>query len=160
VQYVLLCGLQTVCGIESINAFPHLLCSDEALMQLVSYNAQQVRQGSCQRGASKRQGKRFPGSLCPDTLAQNIVKWHLRDMEMVFNGAIRALAKTGVFGAKVTGTADGTDMETAERYTGCGQVTRTVRHGQGRTTGDRGGGQHRPDHLSPIWESRAWAAAA
>jgi hypothetical protein len=126
VQYVLLYGLKTLFGIESINALPPLLFSDEALMQLVGFNAQQVRQGVCQRGATKRQGERPPGPICPDTLAKNIVKWNLRDLEMVFNGAIRALAKAGVFGAKVTGIANGTDLETTERYTGCGQVTRTV----------------------------------
>ena len=127
VQYVLLYGLKTLFGLESINALPRLLFSDEALMQLVGFNAQQVRQGICQRGATTRQGERLPGPICPDTLAKNIVKWHLRDLERVFNGAIRALAKAGVFGAKVTGIADGTDLETTERYTGCGQVTRTVR---------------------------------
>jgi len=127
VQYVLLYGLKTLFGIERINAVPRLLFSDEALMQLVGFNAQQVRQGICQRGATKRQGERLPGPICPDTLAKNIVKWNLRDLEMVFNGAIRALAKAGVFGAKVTGIADGTDLETTEHYTGCGQVTRTVR---------------------------------
>ena len=127
VQYVLLYGLKTLFGIESINALPHLLFSDEAVMQLVGFNAQQVRQGICQRGATKRQGERLPGPICPDTLAKNIVKWNLRDLELVFNGVIRALAKAGVFGAKVTGIADGTDLETTERYTGCGQVSRTVR---------------------------------
>jgi Transposase DDE domain len=127
VQYVLLYGMKTLFGIESINALPNLLFSDEALMQLVGFNAQQVRQGICQRGATKRQGERLPGPICPDTLAKNIVNWNLRDLEMVFNGAIRALAQAGVFGAKVTGIADGTDLETTERYTGCGQVTRTVR---------------------------------
>ena len=127
VQYVLLYGLKTLFGIESMNALPTLLFSDEALMHLVGFNAQQVRQGICQRGATKRQGKRLPGPICPDTLAKNIVTWNLRDLERVFNGAIRALAKAGVFGAKVTGIADGTDLETTERYTGCGQVTRTVR---------------------------------
>jgi Transposase DDE domain len=127
VQYVLLYGLKTLFGIESIHALPRLLFSDEALMQLVGFNTQQVRQGICQRGATKRQGERRPGPICPDTLAKNIVKWNLRDLEMVFNGAIRALAKAGVFGAKVTGIADGTDLETTERYRGCGQVTRTVR---------------------------------
>jgi uncharacterized RmlC-like cupin family protein len=126
VQYVLLYGLKTLFGIESINALPPLLFSDEALMQLVGFNAQQVRQGVCQRGATKRQGERLPGPICPDTLAKNIVKWNLRDLALVFNGAIRALAKAGVLGAKVTGIADGTDLETTERYTGCGQVTRTV----------------------------------
>jgi hypothetical protein len=127
VQYVLLYGVKTLFGIESMNALPSLLFSDEALMQLVGFNAQQVRQGICQRGATKRQGERLPGPICPDTLAKNIVKWNLRDLEAVFNGAIRALAKAGVFGAKVTGIADGTDLETTEHYIGCGQVTRTVR---------------------------------
>jgi hypothetical protein len=127
VQYVLLYGAKTLFGIESINALPSLLFSDEALMQLVGFNAQQVRQGICQRGASTRQGERAPGPLCPDTLAQNIVKWNLRDLEFVFNGAIRALAKAGVFGQKVTGIADGTDLETTARDRGCGQVTRKVR---------------------------------
>jgi hypothetical protein len=32
-----------------------------------------------------------------------------------------------VFGTQVTGIADGTDLETTERYRGCGQVTRQVR---------------------------------
>jgi hypothetical protein len=127
VHYVLLYGLKTLFGIERMNALPNLLFSDEALMQLVGFNAQQVRRGVCQRGATKRQGERTPGPICPDTLAKNIVKWHLRDLEQVFNGAIRALAAAGVFRATITGIADGTDLETTERYTGCGQVTRTVR---------------------------------
>ena len=127
VQYVLLYGLKTLFGIESMNALPPLLFSDEALMQLVGFNAQQVRQGICQRGATKRQGERPRGPICPDTLAKQIVKWNLRDLEAVFNGSIRALAKARVFGTQVTGIADGTDLETTERYRGCGQVTRKVR---------------------------------
>jgi len=127
VQYVLLYGVKTLFGIESMNALPNVLFSDEALMQLVGFNAQQVRQGICQRGSTKRQGERSPGPICPDTLAKNIVKWNLQDLEVVFNGSIRALATAGVFGAKVTGIADGTDLETTACYTGCGQVTRNVR---------------------------------
>jgi hypothetical protein len=127
IQYVLLYSLKTLFGIESINALPVLLFSDEALMQLVGFNAQQVRDGVCQRGAAKRQGERHPGPICPDTLAKNIVRWNLRDLEVVFNGAIRALAKAGVFGKQVTGIIDGTDLETTKHYRGCGQATRTVR---------------------------------
>jgi hypothetical protein len=67
------------------------------------------------------------GPVCPDTLAQNIVKWQLRDLQGVCHGAIRALAKAGICGAKVTGMMDGTDLETPMRYSGCGQVTRPVR---------------------------------
>jgi hypothetical protein len=54
VQYVLLYGLKTLFGIERINALPALLFSDEALMRLVGFNAQQVRDGVCQRGTTKR----------------------------------------------------------------------------------------------------------
>jgi hypothetical protein len=127
VQYILLYGLKTLFGIERINALPSLLFSDEALMPLVGFNAQQVRDGLCQRGTAKRQGERRPGPICPDTLAKNIVKLNLRDLEGMFNGAIRAVAKAGIFGKQVTGMADGTDLETTERYTGCGQVTRKRR---------------------------------
>jgi Transposase DDE domain len=103
------------------------LFSDEALMQLVGFNAQQIRQGVCQRGATKRQGERTPGPITPETLANNIVKLNLRDLESLFNGAIRALAKAGVFAKQVTGIADGTDLATTARYRGCGQVTRKIR---------------------------------
>jgi hypothetical protein len=127
VQDVLLYGVKTWFGIESMNARPPWLCSDEAVLPLVGCKAQQVRQGSCQRGATTRQGERTPGPIGPDTLAKHIVQWNVRELEAVFNGAIRAWAQAGVFGAKVTGIADGTDLETTERYTGCGQVTRKVR---------------------------------
>jgi hypothetical protein len=132
VQYVLLYSMKTLFGMESIKALPSLLFSDEALMQLVGFNAQQVRQGICRRGATKRQGKRLPGPRCPDTLANNIVKWNWRDLEAVFNGASRALAKAGVFDKQVTGIADGTDLETTAHSTGCGQVTRIVRSADAR----------------------------
>jgi Transposase DDE domain len=115
VQYVLLYGRKTLFGIESMNALPALLCSNEALMQLVGFNAQQVRQGD-----------RAPGPTCPDTLAKQILKPNVRGLEAVFNGAIRALVRAGVFGAKVTGIVDGTDLETTERSQGCGQVIRQV----------------------------------
>ena len=51
----------------------------------------------------------------------------MRDRAFVCNGAIRALAKAQSVGAQVTGMADGTDLETTERSTGGGQVTRQRR---------------------------------
>jgi Transposase DDE domain len=101
VQYLLLYGLKTLFGIDSMHALPALLFSDEALMQLVGFNAQQVRHGVCQRGASKRQRPRTEGPICPDTLA-----------------------KAGIFGAKVTGIVDATDLETTAAYEGRGPATR------------------------------------
>jgi hypothetical protein len=124
VQYILLYGLKTLYGVESMNALPPLLFSDEALMRLVGFTAHQVRQGVCQRGAAKRQGPRLEGPICPDTLAENIVKLNLRHLEALFNRVIRALAKTGVLATKVTGIVDATDLETTAQDEGCGQVTR------------------------------------
>jgi Transposase DDE domain len=95
-----------------------------------------VRHGVCQRGAAKRQGPRTAGPICPEALAHNLVKLDLRALEGLFNGVIRALAKAGLFRAKVTGIVDGTDLETTAQYEGCGQVTRqrklTDKHGQVR----------------------------
>ena len=65
VQYVRLCSMKTLLGMESIKALPSLLFSDEALMRQVGFNAQQGRQGICRRGATKRQGERLPGPIWP-----------------------------------------------------------------------------------------------
>ncbi len=61
VQYVLLYSMKTLFGVDSMNALPPVLFSDEALMRLVGFKAQQVRQGVCQRGAAQRQGARPNG---------------------------------------------------------------------------------------------------
>jgi DDE family transposase len=124
VQYVLLYSLTTLFGIESLNALPALLVSDEALMRLVGFNAQQVRHGVCQRGAAHRQGPCTTGPICPDTLAAHLVKLNVRDLEAWCNGVIRGLAKAGVCAAKLTGIVDATDLETTAQYAGCGQATR------------------------------------
>ena len=93
-------------------------------MRLVGFNAHQVRYGVCQRGTAQRQGPRLTGPLGSDALADNIVKLNVRDLDALCNGVIRALAKAGVFAAKVTGIVDATDLETTAAYEGCGQVTR------------------------------------
>jgi hypothetical protein len=154
VQSVLLYGVKTLFGIKSINALPSLLFSDEALMPLVGFNAQQVRQGMCQRGATTRQGARLSGPIGPDTLAKTITKWNLRDLEAVCNGAMGALAKAGVFGAKVTGIAAGTDLETTKHYTGCGQVTRK------RRIEDKQGRVHESEVTVYGWKVLLWIDAA
>jgi hypothetical protein len=55
-------------------------------------------------------------------------------LKVVFNGTIRALAKSGVLGAKVTGIADGTDLD----WITVGRRVHTVRHGQGKRRGPNG----------------------
>jgi hypothetical protein len=82
----LLYGLKTLCVIESRHALPALLCSDEAVMQLVGFTAQPLRPGVYQRGAAQRQRPRTAGPIGPETLANNLVKLDLRDLEVWCNG--------------------------------------------------------------------------
>jgi len=91
----------------------------------VGFNAHQVRHGVCQRGAAHRQGPRTRGPICPEALADNIVKLNLRDLEALFHRVIRALAQAGVWAATVTGLVEATDLETTAPYEGGGQVSRT-----------------------------------
>jgi Transposase DDE domain len=123
-QYVVLYGMKTLLGIEAMNALPALLFSDEAAMRLAGFNAVQMRDGIGQRSHEKRQGNKPPGPICPDTLADNIVKLRLAAMEAFLNGIIQDLAQAGVCARQVTGILDGTDLETTARYEGCGQATR------------------------------------
>jgi hypothetical protein len=123
-QYVLLYGMKTLCGIEAMNALPALLFSDEAAMRLAGFNAVQIREGICRRSHEKRQGDKPPGPICPDTLADNIVKLSLTTMEAFLNGVVQDLATAGIVPRQVTGILDGTDLETTARYEGCGQATR------------------------------------
>ena len=95
-----------------MQALPALGCSDDARMPWVGCKAQQVRHGVCQRGAATRQGARAPGPMCPETLAKPLVRLHLQALESVFHGAMRALARAGVFAAQVTGLVDGSALET------------------------------------------------
>jgi hypothetical protein len=64
-----------------MHALSALVFSDEAMMRLVGFNARQVRHGVCQRGTAQRQWPRTSGSICPDALADNIVKLDLPDLE-------------------------------------------------------------------------------
>lgn len=136
VQSILLYGLKTLFGIASMKAWPELLFRDAASMRLVGFKAHQVRHGVCPRGAAKRQGPRTAGPICPEALANNLVKLDWRALEALCNGALRALSKAGLLRAKVTGSGDGTDLETTAQDEGCGQVTRkrkrTDKHGQVR----------------------------
>jgi hypothetical protein len=108
-----------------MHGLPEWRFSDEASMRWVGVNAQQVRHGVCQRGMATRQGPRQEGPICPEALANNLVKLDLRALEALCNRVIRALAKAGLFRATDTGSVDGTDLETTAQDEGCGQVTRT-----------------------------------
>ena len=125
VQDVLLYSLKTLFGIESMQALPALLFSDEALMRLVGFNAPQVRHGVCQRGAAARQGPRPTGPMGPEAWAENLVQRNLHDLEALCHGVSRALAQAGVLTAQGTGIVEAPARDTTARDAGGGHVTRT-----------------------------------
>ena len=124
VHEVLLYRRKTLLGLARMNALPALRCRDAARMRLVGFTAHQVWHGVCQRGAAHRQGPRTTGPLGPDAVAENLVTLHRRDLEAVVNGAIRALTRTGVLAAQITGLVDATDRETTAQEEGGGHGTR------------------------------------
>ena len=129
-------GLKTLFGLESRHALPALLCSAEALRHLVGVNAQQVRQGVGQRGATKRQGgagsgadlPRYPGPADREAAGAGPGGGLQR-------GDARLGEGWGLWG-EGHGQCGCTDRETTERAQGCGQVTRQVRAGR-RRMGER-----------------------
>jgi len=126
IQSVLHYRLKTLLEIERMHALPSWLCRDGAPMPWVGFKAQQVRHGVGPRRVATWQDEPEAGPISPDTLAQNIVKWQLRDLQGVCYGAIRALAKAGVVGAKVTGMMDGTDRSWRDHHGRCGVVPATA----------------------------------
>ncbi len=122
--YVLRDGLKTLVGLERLQALAEWLVSEAASRRWVGFKAHQVRPGVGPRGAAKRQGPRTAGPIGPQALAHKLVKLDWRALEVLFHGVIRALAKAGLLRAQVTGSVDGTALETTAPSEGCGQVTR------------------------------------
>lgn len=133
IYFVLLYGSRILFGIESMNALPVLLFSNVAVMTLIGFNAQAVRQGTSKRGEAQRTGVRLYALMDPQTLAETICKSSGQELERLFNGTIQGLARYGLFVAEVMVAIDGTPILTTKHFTGCGclSVTATKRTRQG-----------------------------
>ncbi len=123
-QLVLLYFLKTLFGIESMNSLPALLFSCGAAMTLVGFNARQIREGATRRGDDKRKHKEKQGPVSPQTLGKYICQIPVQAMADCYNGCILCLAAAGMFAPLVGVIMDGSDIETTEKYKGCGKVKR------------------------------------
>lgn len=123
-QLIMLYLAKQACGIESMNALPEVLFSNEGAMRLLGFNAYQIRNGVCQRGQWRRQDPDKYGPVCPEMLAANIAKMGHERVEELFNRSIRYIARTGILPKKLTVSLDATDILTTEKYEGCGRVAR------------------------------------
>src|SRR3990170_3718700 len=117
IQFVLLTIMRCVGGVESVLATREVLLTDEALMGLLGFNAAQVQQGSNDRGLSRlTRPVEIRGALSYETVADNIVKVGPEKLAALFNGAIRCLAKQGVFPKRIDVSLDATDDEATPTY--------------------------------------------
>jgi hypothetical protein len=123
-QYVILYMEKVIYGIKHMDSLEELLFSDQSAMRLVGFNAHQVKYGICKRGVSRKKIKDRTGPIIPQTLANNLVKIAVRQMQNFFNNCIKSLAKAKTFPKKLRVVIDGTDIETKKDFPGAGSVTR------------------------------------
>jgi hypothetical protein len=98
-------------------AMREVLLTDEALMGLLGFNAAQVQLGSNDRALSRRTNPvEIRGALSYETVADNIVRAGPEKLSAMFNGAIRCLAKQGVFPKRIDVSLDATDDEATPKY--------------------------------------------
>lgn len=117
IQFVLLTIMRCVGGVQSMLATREVLLTDEALMGLLGFNAVQVHDGANARGLSRRtRPVEIRGAFSFETVADNIVRIDKERLAAMFNGAIRCLAKQGMFPKRIDAVLDTTDDEATPKY--------------------------------------------
>ncbi len=102
IRFVLVTIMRCVGGVASMLATREVLLTDEALMGVVGFNAAQVRDGSNDRGLSRRtRPVEIRGPFSYETVADNIVGVPKENLVALLNGVIRCLAKQGMFPKRI-----------------------------------------------------------
>lgn len=117
IQFVMVVLMRCVGGVQSMLAMRDLLLTDEALMELVGFNAHQVKAGSTKRGLERRTTPvEIRGPFSIDTVADNIVSVGNEQLVKMFNGVIRCLVKQKLLGKNLDVVLDCTDDEATPSY--------------------------------------------
>ncbi len=102
IRFVLVTLMRCVGGVASMLATRDVLLTDEALMGVVGFNAAQVRDGSHDRGLSRRtRPVEIRGPFSYETVADHLVGVPKEKLVALLNGVIRCLAKQGVFPTRI-----------------------------------------------------------
>jgi hypothetical protein len=110
-------------GISSINQVPERLFRDRALLLLIGYSADQLMSGFCQRGYEDKQKP-----MHKNVLADAVEKLTVEELAYILNGAVKELAKQGLFKQSQGHFAlDSSDLEATEHYRGVGKKKVKVR---------------------------------
>lgn len=123
-EFLVLYMLKLIYNIKHMSELDDLLFSNLAAMKLVGFNAYQSKYGVCKRGSFRRKHKEVSGPITAESLAENLIKIPVRQMENFFNNCIKCLAKSKIFPKKLWVIIDGTDIETKPNFQGAGSVTR------------------------------------
>ena len=116
-RFVLFTIMRCVGGVQSMLATHDVLLTDESLMGLLGFNAEQVRNGSNDRGLNRRTlPVEIRGPFSYETAADNLVSIGKDRLAAMFNGVIRCIAKQGVFAKSLDVSLDATDDETTPGY--------------------------------------------
>lgn len=114
---VLFTLMRCVGGVQSMLATHDLLLTDEALMGLLGFNAYQIAHGATARGLGQRTAPvRVRGPFSYETVADNLVAITPAALVELFNGAVRCLARQGVFAKHLDVVLDATDDEATPHY--------------------------------------------
>ena len=111
-------------GVPSMNALPDILFSKVSIMRLLGLKAHMLDNGLCRRGEHKRKDCEPPKPFSPQMLANFIERISPQEIEAFFNKVVNTLARFGAFPKEITAILDGSDLETTEKYEGCGRVRR------------------------------------
>lgn len=107
-------SLKILLGISSMNQVPFLLFREIALLQMIGFTAQEIKEGICNRG----KGKSVP--MHKNTLADMLDRLSEEELSYVLNGAASLLVKKGFLGGE-TFILDATDLPTTEKCQGRGK---------------------------------------
>jgi len=123
--------MRLVAGLRFFHHIDTVLLKSQALMHLVGFNGYQVKQGTSQRGVEKskidwndKNNTKIRGPICPEFISSIIVAVSAKTLERVFNKVINILAENSFFPRKVHALLDASDLESTERCTDRGKVTK------------------------------------
>jgi hypothetical protein len=113
--------VKVLLGLAGMNCVGQTLFRDLALLKLIGYTTEQLRDGFCRRG---KPGKQKP--LHKNVLADAVEKLTADEVSYILNESVKRLAAQGLF-AESRGhfALDGSDLETTPRFKGCGAKTVT-----------------------------------
>jgi len=115
--------VKVLLGLSGMNCIGQTLFRDLALLKLIGYTSEQLRDGFCQRGKA---GKQKP--LHKNVLADAVEKLTADELSYILNESIKRLAGKGLL-AESRGrfALDATDLETTARFKDGGAKTVTER---------------------------------